>query len=158
MTYMGGDDAAIHGTQVSVTALLLHAGREIDEVVALVLQATRTAAGDYGLRWNWRREENAIRGMCATWLKKHPQDFDRGVQQSKQPHGIPLEHYENFGTSVSKNWIIKNVIAAGETSSWIGAPGAGKSALITDLAIHIASGKDWRGHPRRRDHHQQGRR
>jgi AAA domain len=59
---------------------------------------------------------------------------------------ISLEHYENFDTTVSKNWIIKNVIALGETSSWIGPPGAGKSALITDLAIHIASGMDWRGH------------
>jgi hypothetical protein len=59
---------------------------------------------------------------------------------------ILLEHYENFDTSVSKNWIIKNVIAEGETSSWIGPPGAGKSALVTDLAIHIASSKDWRGH------------
>jgi hypothetical protein len=59
---------------------------------------------------------------------------------------ISLEHYENFGTTAAKGWIIKNVIAAGETSSWIGPPGAGKSALITDLAIHIASGTDWRGH------------
>jgi hypothetical protein len=59
---------------------------------------------------------------------------------------ISLEHYENFGTTIIKDWIIKNVIAAGETSSWIGPPGAGKSALVTDLAIHIASGKDWRGY------------
>jgi hypothetical protein len=72
MTYMGGNDAAIHGTQVSVTASLLNAGREIDEVVSLVLEATRAAAGDYGSRWNWKREETAIRGMCATWIKKHP--------------------------------------------------------------------------------------
>jgi P4 family phage/plasmid primase-like protien len=73
MTYMGGDDAAIHGTQVSVTASLLNAGAEIDDVVSVVLAATKTAAGDYGSRWNWKREEKAIRGMCLSWIKKHPE-------------------------------------------------------------------------------------
>jgi hypothetical protein len=143
MVYMGGNDAAIHGTQVSVTASMLNAGIAIDEVVSLVLGATRAAAGDYGARWNWNREQKAIRGMCDTWLKKHPQASDKPQASVK---GFPLEHYENFGATVSKSWIIKNVIAVGETSSWIGAPGAGKSALITDLMVHIALGKDWRGH------------
>jgi hypothetical protein len=146
MLYMGGDDACIHGTQVSVTASMLNAGTVVEDVVRLVLEATRLAAGDYGERWNWRREEKAIRGMCDTWLKKHPQEFGRVTNQATRQRGISLEHYENFGTTVVKNWIIKNVIAEGETSSWIGPPGAGKSALVTDLAIYIASGKDWRGH------------
>jgi hypothetical protein len=74
MTYMGGDDAAIHGTQVSVTASLLNTGHSVDEIVSLVLNATRAAAGDYGARWNWKREEKAIRSMCLTWIKKHPPD------------------------------------------------------------------------------------
>jgi hypothetical protein len=59
---------------------------------------------------------------------------------------ISLEHFENFSSMPPKCWIIKNVIALGETSSWIGPPGAGKSALITDLAIHVATGTEWRGH------------
>lgn len=45
-----------------------------------------------------------------------------------------------------KPWLIKNVIARGETSSWIAQPRKGKSALLTDIAIHLAAGKDWRGH------------
>lgn len=79
MCYMGGGDAAIHGTQVSVTASLLNAGVPVDEVVSLVLEATRAAAGDYGKRWNWNREQKAVLGMCKTWLKKHPpgEDGDR---------------------------------------------------------------------------------
>ena len=40
---------------------------------SIVLAATRAAAGHYGERWNWRREERAIRGMCETWLTKHPE-------------------------------------------------------------------------------------
>jgi RecA-family ATPase len=38
------------------------------------------------------------------------------------------------------------VIARGETSSWIAPPGKGKSALLADLAVHNAAGKNWRGY------------
>jgi hypothetical protein len=41
---------------------------------------------------------------------------------------------------------MKGAIARGETSSWIGGPGKGKSALLTDLALHVAAGRDWRDH------------
>jgi hypothetical protein len=74
MTYMGGEDSSIHGTQVVVTASLLSSGVGIDEVVSFVLKATEAAVVGYGERWNWKREEKTIRGMCATWLKKHPQE------------------------------------------------------------------------------------
>jgi AAA domain len=37
-------------------------------------------------------------------------------------------------------------IARGETSAWIAPPGAGKSALQTEIAIHCAAQRDWRGH------------
>jgi hypothetical protein len=45
-----------------------------------------------------------------------------------------------------KPWLIKNVIARDETSSWIAPPGKGKSALLTDIAVHLAGGFDWRGY------------
>jgi hypothetical protein len=47
---------------------------------------------------------------------------------------------------VNKNWLMKGVIAKHETSMWIAPPGKLKSALMTDLAIHLASGMDWRGY------------
>lgn len=71
MMYMAGGENAIHTTQLSVTASLLNAGVPMDDVVERVLIATRAAAGEYGARWNWRREERKVRGMCETWLKKH---------------------------------------------------------------------------------------
>jgi len=73
MTYMGGGDSAIHQTQLAVTASLLNSGTAMDEVIATVLDATRAAAGPYGARWNWRREERAIQRMCEEWVRKHPQ-------------------------------------------------------------------------------------
>lgn len=45
-----------------------------------------------------------------------------------------------------KPWMIKGVLAKGETSAWIAPPKGGKSTLVVDLAIAVASGRDWRGH------------
>jgi len=73
MSYMAGGDASIHSTQLAVSASLLNAGQSADEVVATILEATKCAAGQYGERWNWKREEKAIRAMCESWLKKNPQ-------------------------------------------------------------------------------------
>jgi hypothetical protein len=71
MRYQGADDSGIHSTQVSVSAALLNRGISINEVVEILLAATRAAAGPFGERWNWQREERAIRGMCETWLAKY---------------------------------------------------------------------------------------
>src|SRR5262249_26641832 len=45
-----------------------------------------------------------------------------------------------------KPWLIKGVIAMGEASSWIAPPGKGKSTLLTDIAVHLAAGIEWRGY------------
>lgn len=70
MVYQGEGDRAVHATQLAVTASLIRRGVVFDEVVSTVLAATRAAAGDYGTRWNWRREEINIRKMCTSWLGK----------------------------------------------------------------------------------------
>jgi phage/plasmid-associated DNA primase len=72
MLFGGGEDASIHNTQIRVSASLLEKGAAIEEVVTLLLDATRAAAGEYAERWNWKREEREIRKACATWLGKHP--------------------------------------------------------------------------------------
>jgi phage/plasmid-associated DNA primase len=74
MMFMGPGDSSIHQTQLAVTASLLSRGASKDEVVPYVLHYTKLAAGDYGKRWNWRREERGIERMCDDWLKKHPQE------------------------------------------------------------------------------------
>jgi AAA domain-containing protein len=60
---------------------------------------------------------------------------------------IQLTFFADLSDSpTSRPWLIKNVIARNETSSWIAPPGKGKSALLTDIAVHLAAEKDWRGH------------
>jgi hypothetical protein len=61
--------------------------------------------------------------------------------------GLPLTFFDDLSDKPpAKSWEIKNVIARDETSSWIGPPGSGKSALLADLSVYKANGKDWRGY------------
>ncbi|MBO4228149.1 DNA-primase RepB domain-containing protein [Bradyrhizobium neotropicale] len=62
----------IHNSQVRISAALIYRGQPIEEVVELLLDASRKAAGAAGAKWNWRTEESKIRGMCQTALKKWP--------------------------------------------------------------------------------------
>jgi Bifunctional DNA primase/polymerase, N-terminal/AAA domain len=62
------------------------------------------------------------------------------------PIGIPLTFFDDVENFVEKHWLMKGVIAKGETSMWIAPPGKLKSALMTDMAVHLASGMDWRGY------------
>jgi RecA-family ATPase len=62
------------------------------------------------------------------------------------PEPIALTFFNELAQPTPKPWLIKNVIARGETSSWIAPPGKGKSALLTDIGVHLASGTDWRGY------------
>ena len=70
MTYLGEGKTGIHQTQLRISASLASQDVEEDEIVALLLDATRTAAGHHGATWNWRREVAAIRRMIATAREK----------------------------------------------------------------------------------------
>ena len=79
--------------------------------------------------------------------EKVEQDKHRESRGSARSRAVPLTFFNDLSDSPSsKPWIIKNVMARNETSSWISPPGKGKSALLTDIAVHVAAGEDWRGH------------
>jgi hypothetical protein len=59
---------------------------------------------------------------------------------------ITLSFFSDLVEAKSKPWLIKNVIARGECSSWIAPPGKGKSALLTDIFVHGARCAEWRGY------------
>jgi hypothetical protein len=84
------------------------------------------------------------------------EEEQREAEQRQQSNGhdkaaahnlaLPLIFFADLTDQPSpKPWLIKGVIARDETSSWIGPPGAGKSALLTDIAVHKGAGFDWRG-------------
>ena len=69
-----------------------------------------------------------------------------GNGKAQHSRAVPLTFFDELSETPSpKPWLIKNVISRDETSSWIAPPGKGKSALLTDIAVHKAGGLDWRG-------------
>ena len=70
MTHLGDGDTSIHQTQLRVSASLASQDVDEDEIVAVLLDATRAAAGPHGATWNWKREEGAIRRMFASAREK----------------------------------------------------------------------------------------
>ena len=60
----------VHDTQLRVSAALVAAGRTDDEIVQILMDATRKAAGKQGARWDWQEEEQTIRGLCRSAREK----------------------------------------------------------------------------------------
>ena len=61
-------------------------------------------------------------------------------------HALPFKSFADCAEEQPKDWLIEGVLALNEDSSWYGPPGALKSTLALDIAVHIAGGVDWRGH------------
>lgn len=74
---------SIHATQLRVSASMIARGYDDDEIVDRILRATEAAApGD--AKWNWGREESAIRGMIRTGRGKG-YDRPKPALASSQP-------------------------------------------------------------------------
>jgi len=82
---------------------------------------------------------NELEETAARLKREYPLEV-----RHKESNSIALTYFSDLAQPVAKPWLIKNVIARGEASSWIAPPGKGKSALLTDIAVHLASGTDWR--------------
>jgi RecA-family ATPase len=82
-------------------------------------------------------------------------DLDKLISE-RDPIGetqaIMLTFFDECSATALKRWLIKGVVAIGETSSWIAPPGKGKSALQTDISVSIAAGRDWRGYRSKGSH------
>ena len=83
MTY-GGGDQGIHAVQLQVSASLAKKGVPVDDIVQMLLDATRAAAGLDGDRWNWAREEANIRRMTEDALLKYGVT-ERLVPDNREP-------------------------------------------------------------------------
>ena len=134
MRFQGAGDSSIHQTQVSTTAALLNQGASINETVAKVLAATRAAVGDAGSRWNWNREEEDIRRMCADWQRKK-----RNGQQAPQDTAL-----DDLSTMDFKpiTFFVPNLIPAEGITLVCSKPKVGKSWLLYDLCISATMDRD----------------
>src|SRR3954452_1998051 len=93
----------------------------------------RSWPGPWG--WEMSPEENNILDMKTRQLDR------RGSSV-----GYPFKTFEEMALDTpAKNWLIKRVLARGETSAWIAPPGGMKSALLAQASVCVAAGLDWQG-------------
>ena len=100
---------------------------------------------DGGLKY----DEDELRSMRqqAVWDGKS----DDAASRSAYGLGYDFQTMEEIASdknTCQKNWLIKNLIASGETSAWIGPPGSLKSALMADLAMFVSdhnNDESWHG-------------
>jgi hypothetical protein len=63
------------------------------------------------------------------------------------PKGYPFKTFDEMsGEEIVKRWLIKGIMARGESSAWIAPPGGMKSALMAQASICVAAGLDWNGY------------
>jgi AAA domain-containing protein/DNA primase RepB-like protein len=144
MRFQGTGETAIHLTQLAVSAALLNRGVPVEEVVATLLAATRTAAGDAGQCWNWAREERDLRRMCADWIKKHPELAppqpapapEKPLLRSFALREIPPRRWLHAG-----HYVRKHVVMTSAPS------GFGKTALVTANVLEMVTGSGLLGFP-----------
>jgi RecA-family ATPase len=60
-----------------------------------------------------------------------------GAEQTRARR--PFTLYDELTTDSNKNWLIHNLLGAGEASCMYGKPGDGKSVLAQDLGLHVAA-------------------
>jgi hypothetical protein len=106
----------------------------------LAIKATCAPYADGGIA-----DEKLIDSAVAKFGKPEKETI-REQPEARASRSLPLDYYNELTDPPPKLWIMKNVLARGETSTWFGPPGVGKSVLMTDLAFHVAWGCDWRGY------------
>src|ERR1700682_6513550 len=66
--------------------------------------------------------------------------------RSQASKGFPFKLFDEMALEqAAKRWLIKGILARGETSAWIAPPGGMKSALLAQASICVAGGLDWLG-------------
>jgi len=69
------------------------------------------------------------------------------LDRASSLNGYPFVTFDEIEAAPpSKNWLIKGILARGETSAWIAPPGALKSALLAEAAVCVGAGLDWHGY------------
>jgi hypothetical protein len=72
--------------------------------------------------------------------------IDLRKDRDQTSKGYPFKTFDEMSAApVAKRWLIKGIMARGESSAWIAPPGGMKSALMAQASISVASGQDWNG-------------
>lgn len=128
-----------HDNDVALAMKLLVAGMHDGAVVNLTRALIRKLANGEPDRIQ-RRLDEVSRSVNSARAKI-------GQQTAETAKGSPYPFITaDTPLDISRKWVIKGVMALEEISSFIGAPGGAKSALLTDIAIHTAIRPEWRSY------------
>jgi hypothetical protein len=73
-------------------------------------------------------------------------DIQIRQRDRQQSRGFKFKLFDEMALEpVAKRWLIKGILARGETSAWIAPPGGMKSALLAQASICVAGGLEWLG-------------
>jgi P4 family phage/plasmid primase-like protien len=142
----GPGETSIHNTQLSVSASMLSAGVDEDEVVAVLLEATAHAAGAYGANWNWRKEEKALHQMCKTWLVKHPPKPEVVSRSEPRPavdSGDNGDNVTDLAVARAKRKEVKPKPADKKEAAFVVADGVIATLRAANEDIMLAEGEVW---------------
>ena len=67
-----------------------------------------------------------------------------------QERKLNFRLYREFAVESRKEWLVHNLLGAGDASAFYGVPGCGKSVLVEDLALNVAAGHEWQGRETKR--------
>lgn len=101
------------------------------------------------------------------WFLRNADQFDTGVNSTsistalvgvptignaeldavavRQERTLNYRLYKEFAAESRKEWLVHNLLGAGDASAFYGVPGCGKSVLVEDLALNVAAGREWHG-------------
>ncbi|MCK1589126.1 AAA family ATPase [Bradyrhizobium sp. 169] len=141
--HQNGGGQGWHNDLVAITWELLVRGYEPFAIQMVIGSACKKGFDDpdIGRLVNKKWEE-----FQAQRREAERSEVEERVAKAKVPSALALAYYNELSELPPKFWIMKFVLAHGETSNWFGPPGVGKSVLMTDLAFHVAWGCDWRGY------------
>jgi hypothetical protein len=87
-----------------------------------------------------RAERVAARVGKPDWMPR-PANDNRPPQSGR----FDLTWFSDIDTTQVKKTFVKGVLGDGEFTMASGLPGTGKSAIMTDVACHVAAGMEWHG-------------
>ncbi|MEI6987177.1 MAG: AAA family ATPase [Rhodospirillaceae bacterium] len=121
----------------------LHIGWSVDTIASMISEAPAVAEpvidhgplGDEPPAWeNYDSHSSA-----------EPPQRDADVKTTKGSGRLKLVRFNDIKAVIGSNTIIKNLLGEGQASCVYGESNCGKSFVVLDIALHIASGRSWRG-------------
>jgi hypothetical protein len=136
MTREGASDETI----AALAPAFVREGYTIESTARELVAFAQSARAKYGHRERDLEAERASGDAPGGMSDEHG---PKVAQASSYPFKVTL--FSEIAEEHVKEWLIDDLLGAGEYTCWYGAPGSRKSAIVGDAAAHVAAGLPWFG-------------